>query len=472
MTPITRSNSGAALSEVAEIRDQRQSSSGYVSMLSDLECLFDEVQEVENDIDDENIDGKFDADIEEDDDHGPDFNSEEARQKFLRTSIDASVIYQNQRKVLITNILSMFREMSSEAMVEVLSGRDESKLKLLTCMHYVLAYQGESDDVNFARQLIADFAKTQTRPIVAEMFGKGPVNLAGIDLSGIHFVGVDLSQANFDGANLSGASFEKSNLHLATFAKSNLTGAKFISTDLGLVKFVESNLTRASFKHVEFSGVEFIDAVLREADFSGEKLNQVQITKSNLCLANFRGAELGMLNLSNMNLRGADFRDVQIGHNNLMRCDLSGANFSGSSLRHLTLLGSNLYLANLSDTGLGRGKLNGAIWKESDLSDLRIVTGTLFGNGANESAVKRSLSMTAAAPKSVQTNDSMTVTTTSKSLSVSMPQTVPQTMRPSPVEISQVSPAKAQSVWGWFSGIAFKIGGFFRSVYLSVRRFI
>lgn len=439
MMPVTRSNSIAVVSDGTKLPVKPQGNSQAVSMFSDLDRLFDVVQELERDDDDESIDRKFDVDVDEDDDDS-DFPSEEVRQDFIRTSIDASMVYQSQRKILVSEIFTVFRKMSAEEMTVVLSGTGDSKLKLLTCMHYVLSCSGESDDAANAGQLIADLAKKQNHTMVAEIFGNGPVNLAGIDLSGINFVGVDLCRANFNGANLSGAHFESSNLSGASFENSNLSGAKFINTNLHFVKFVESNLSCVSFKTVVFNGVEFIDANLNGADFNGENLNATEFHRSALCRANFRG--------------------VQIRLDNLKHCDLSWANFSGSNLEHSELHGSNLYLTNLNGTGLSREKLNGAIGEKSDMSDLRMENRNSFSN-AYELALKRSLQSSSGLINSVESTSPTGVMPRSKSLIVNMSEKssdpLPQTMAVRPY-----------SILGWISSIKSGFWNFFRSVRLRI----
>ena len=340
------------------------------------------------------------------DEDEPDFASDEDHQKFVEIETRYELALRNRQKFSVTRIL----ELGTEEMADIMSGCEETRLKMLVDMRFALYSKDEGDSALRARQMIIDCIKGQPESIKSALFCQESVNLSGLDLSGMHFVGMNLHYANFNGANLRHANFEGTDLYAARFDGADATHANFSNVNLQWVRFSETDLSCTRFRQVNFRGVEFHRTILQQADFMEENLSSTKfyqcdlrwanLTRANIsnahfhsidfrgakiidgnldyasfCDVDFRAATFNGSHLRNVqffwpNLRGVDFRKTDIGCLDLSGFDLSGSNLGGVCLAQSRLYGTNLFKANLSGTGLSKLYPNGAVWKESDLSDL------------------------------------------------------------------------------------------------------
>lgn len=140
-----------------------------------------------------------------------------------------------------------------------------------------------------------------------------PLNLTGLDLSGMDLCGVNLRFANLEGANLAhadlrGAALYGANLRGAILAEANLNGAQLSEANLQQAEISGLLLRGARARHVDFSyttqrfhaeprGVNLRGALIRDSDF----------THADLRNASLRGtSQLYYLTLQQTDVRGAD----------------------------------------------------------------------------------------------------------------------------------------------------------------------
>ena len=234
-------------------------------------------------------------------------------------------------------------KMTDDQMNLALLSDNELSEKFFDDIDNVLTCDVRSDLVHAAKQLIANFAKSQSDEVRARIFrfSAGSFDLSGLDLTGMNFEGIDLRRANFSNANLSGANFSNSNLDSANFIDANLTNAIFKESDLLWAKFKRANLT----------GADFGGADLYQVDMSNAILNGAKMNAASVLWAKFLGADFTNVNFRGLNLRGAIFDNAK----------LANANFTGANLYDASFIAADLRGANFSGVDLGRVKFRNAI---------------------------------------------------------------------------------------------------------------
>lgn len=205
---------------------------------------------------------------------------------------------------------------------------------------------GGYDNVNFSR--VADT----------------PVELAGVDLSGLKFNNVDFSEATLARTRFSGARFENCRFGQRQLERGLLDGATFIRQNLRHHNLEAATLTGAAFIDVELfscrmsgadcrdlavESVRFIGCDCSRVSFQGMTGSSVLFERTGLTGARFDGAKVEGWAFPQATLRGTSFKQAAlidasfaasegrlppfaIEDIDLDDTDLSGADFSGVDL--------------------------------------------------------------------------------------------------------------------------------------------
>jgi hypothetical protein len=114
-----------------------------------------------------------------------------------------------------------------------------------------------------------------------------PINLAGVDLTGLSFAGGNYENADFESARLANTNFQKvalsgallfdadlqgSDLREANLTGADLRGSKLEDAKLGGAILHNTHLERASFLRARLPGTDFSGANLEDAHFEGVDL--------------------------------------------------------------------------------------------------------------------------------------------------------------------------------------------------------
>lgn len=147
-----------------------------------------------------------------------------------------------------------------------------------------------------------------------------PVNLAGLDLSGLIFEAESFSKKGLSNAIMRGAVLEKTVLRGINLANADLRGAILDDADLFGSDLTHANLARASLQHTNLSNVIFCrtclyHANLRDAQFINgskeeERQRQEQILEQSLDQLDFNDYTVlpnGEMWTPNINLKSALF---------------------------------------------------------------------------------------------------------------------------------------------------------------------
>jgi len=440
-------NSIGSVPDVFAVPQPYQRSLRPPSLSYYLDWLVDEIEAVEYDGDDRNETKLFE---DEDDDGEFDFISEGTRQEYIRTEILASIEYSNYRKVLVAKIFNRINSMGYGEMEDALSTDSHLKPQLLVCLHYVLRFTFANDETQSARQYIVDFAKSQSSGLNAELFGTGPVNFSGLDLSGLRFVGVDLNRANFEGANLTRVIFDGVNLHHAKFNETNLTGAYINNSNLWCVEFVRSNLRNLTFKSGNLGGVKFTESVLKGAIFVGESGTRVDFGRTDLSQIDMNGPIPMEIRTTKLPI-GRGSGSIHGGPNSESR---ERGTLQYTQSRNVDHSDSNVE-AEVNDVSVSiQVRRTGVLPPATGYSQNNISRGVVLGQTVQSNSTRSGSFQTKCADEG-----------TSASLPVATP---PRSSR------SNVSaPTRnvaLRLVWGWISGLTARIGSYFRSVYLRLWR--
>lgn len=205
------------------------------------------------------------------------------------------------------------------------------------------------------------------------------VNLSGVHLSGANLSEVNLSVANLSGANLSGANLSRAKLNVARLSGANISKANLIQASLNV-----TNLIRADLRRANLTQAALIRAELIRAELSGATLKEANLSGADLREAALRQAILSRATLSEANLRGAFLTASILEGANLNKADLNRADLSDSNIREADLRQANLSFANLSGTDLSRANLrwadlSGADLRWANLSDAKLSGANLMG---------------------------------------------------------------------------------------------
>ncbi len=285
----------------------------------------------------------------------------------------------------LKNALNVFHGMTGEKMTWALAGNDEMVETFFDDIRCLLTSRENSDVVRNAKQLIIDYAKTQSADFRFRIFnaGNGLICVPWLDLSGMNFEGINLRGANFSNSNLSEANFSGIDLRGANFNDANLNNAVFNGANLAWSHFERANLFGAKLNVLSVDGAKFCKADLRNINLTGSNLQGAIFTKANMENTIFKGANLNDTSFAGANLKKADFSGVNLRRVNLSRTTLigavftgtnfDGANLSGADLRSINFNGLALHGANFSHTNLCHANfkgmnLSGVILEDADLS--------------------------------------------------------------------------------------------------------
>jgi uncharacterized protein YjbI with pentapeptide repeats len=186
--------------------------------------------------------------------------------------------------------------------------------------------------------------------------GKLPRSERPIDLDGVDFSGLDLNGVDFSGASIKGANFQNANLSHARFFNANLSHADFSG----------ANLRRADFTGADLSHASLDNARARHAGFGMCRLDNASMFQ----------AMLSMCTFSKASFQGADVQCADLSMARLREADLSHADFTESSFKAADLSMSNVAHSIFNNTDLRQARLRlvrgyrQAKWIGADIRDI------------------------------------------------------------------------------------------------------
>jgi uncharacterized protein YjbI with pentapeptide repeats len=146
---------------------------------------------------------------------------------------------------------------------------------------------------------------------------KQPLELDGLNLTGIKLQGADLSHAHLQGAALIGAQLQGADLSNAQLQGADLSGAKLQSAYLYNVELQGADLTFAQLQGANLRYAQLKGANLRYAHLQGAALIGAQLQGADLFRAELQGA-----NFIRAQLKGADLSNINIdAKTNFKQCD-------------------------------------------------------------------------------------------------------------------------------------------------------
>ncbi len=174
-----------------------------------------------------------------------------------------------------------------------------------------------------------------------------------LDLSGLDLTGVDLSDCDLSRANLQGTILFQSKMQRTQLFQANLDHAECSGSD-----WSEASLAGASLQHTglglaKLSGAVFTDANLQNATLSGANMQAANLRCANLQGARLREVNLHGADLSRADLRRVDLEKGQVDGAVFHRADMRGsclaevhgyerANWIGADIRDLEFTGAHL----------------------------------------------------------------------------------------------------------------------------------
>ncbi len=177
----------------------------------------------------------------------------------------------------------------------------------------------------------------------------GPLNLAGFDLSDVHFHGGTWDGVIFDGADLTKAELHDLSMKNASFVGADVTdiflrdfsllGADFSGVDLTDAKFERGDLRGSSFAGSFIAKADFLDVDSGGSNFAGATIIDTRMKEMGALSASFVGATLEKVNLERATLRNANLNDTS----------LTEVKFQHADIRNSTFLAADFDDVNLDD---------------------------------------------------------------------------------------------------------------------------
>ena len=169
-----------------------------------------------------------------------------------------------------------------------------------------------------------------------------PWSLAGIDMTGSHWMDSDLSGQSlrgvrFDGARLQDVDLSGCDLRGASFVDAelqrvSLRGTQATGVDLSRARVEVIDVTGANLTGVAFVGARFVEADLRQARVERARLERCLLVDAQAAEVDFSGCDL-----TDATLRGADLTKAKLDGVVARQIDLRGADLSNASLRDCLL---------------------------------------------------------------------------------------------------------------------------------------
>jgi len=197
-----------------------------------------------------------------------------------------------------------------------------------------------------------EWTPERLKAVIAAHGGPERVNLADVDLPGLHLYRFGLQRVCLVSANLKGAYLRSVNLQQANLAHTQLDGADLADVDLQGADMLSSSMRSCK---ITFSNLA--DALLADADLQGSTLSNTKL----------QGAELVDAKLQGANLSHANLQDTDLTHANLQGADLRYADLREVDLRDLReggLLDTRWCHARLDRTLLSKRQLGRKIGDE------------------------------------------------------------------------------------------------------------
>lgn len=208
---------------------------------------------------------------------------------------------------------------------------------------------------------------------------KQPLELDGLNLTGIKLQGADLRGVQLHGSDLRGAELQGANLNNA-----KLQGVDFSDAQLEGVELMDAKLQGANLRATKLQG-----AILNSAQLQGANLNLAQLQGASLNLAQLRGANLVQAQLQGALLSGAYMQNAYLGKANLknsflIETHMQNANLESTQLQNANLSGAQMENAILNSSQmqnmyLNETNLQGAFLRETQLQGSLLVMVQLEG---------------------------------------------------------------------------------------------